>query len=110
VNILDIEHKNYIIRYVAIYIRKSRAESLEDLEKHRMVLIELCKKNHFKYVGYMEVGTSDSIDLRPKICKLLREVEESVYDAVCVVEYDRLGRGDLGEQDRLKKAFKNQTH
>jgi DNA invertase Pin-like site-specific DNA recombinase len=105
VNILDIERKKYIVRYVAIYIRKSRAESLEDLEKHRIVLIDLCKRNNFKYVEYMEVGTSDSIDLRPKICKLLKEVEEGMYDAVCVVEYDRLGRGDLGEQDRIKKAF-----
>lgn len=102
---MGIESKKYIIRYVAIYIRKSRAESMEDLEKHRMVLIDLCKRNNFKYVEYMEVGTSDSIDLRPKISKLLKEVEEGVYDAVCVVEYDRLGRGDLGEQDRLKKAF-----
>jgi site-specific DNA recombinase len=102
---LDFDQKKYIIRYVAIYIRKSRAESMEDLEKHRMVLIDLCKRNNFKYVEYMEVGTSDSIDLRPKISKLLKEVEEGVYDAVCVVEYDRLGRGDLGEQDRLKKAF-----
>lgn len=102
---MDLENKKYIIRYVAIYIRKSRAESMEDLEKHQMVLIELCKKYNFKYVEYMEVGTSDSIDLRPKICKLLKEVEEGVYDAVCVVEYDRLGRGDLGEQDRIKKAF-----
>lgn len=102
---MDIENKKLIIRYVAIYIRKSRAESMEDLEKHRMVLIDLCKRHNFKYVEYMEVGTSDSIDLRPKICKLLKEVEEGVYDAVCVVEYDRLGRGDLGEQDRIKKAF-----
>jgi site-specific DNA recombinase len=103
--ILDLENKKYIIRYVAIYIRKSRAESMKDLEKHRMVLIELCKKHNFKYVEYIEVGTSDSIDLRPKISKLLEEVSEGVYDAVCVVEYDRLGRGDLGEQDRIKKAF-----
>ncbi len=102
---MDIENKKYIIRYVAIYIRKSRAESMEDLEKHRIVLIDLCQKNNFKYVEYMEVGTSDSIDMRPQISKLLKEVEEGVYDAVCVVEYDRLGRGDLGEQDRIKKAF-----
>lgn len=102
---MDLESRKFIIRYVAVYIRKSRAESMEDLEKHRMVLIELCKRHNFKYVEYIEVGTSDSIDLRPKICKLLKEVEEGVYDAVCVVEYDRLGRGDLGEQDRLKKAF-----
>jgi len=102
---LDLENRKYIIRYVAIYIRKSRAESMEDLEKHRLVLMDLCKRHNFKFVEYIEVGTSDSIDLRPKICKLLKEVEEGVYDAVCVVEYDRLGRGDLGEQDRIKKAF-----
>ncbi|WP_313558997.1 recombinase family protein [Ruminiclostridium cellobioparum] len=102
---VNIESKKYDIRYVAIYIRKSRAESMEDLEKHRMLLTDLCRKNNFKYVEYMEVGTSDSIDMRPKISKLLKEVEEGVYDAVCVVEYDRLGRGDLGEQDRIKKAF-----
>ncbi len=95
----------YDIRYVAIYIRKSRAESIDDLEKHRLILTDLCNKNNFKYVEYMEVGTSDSIDMRPQISKLLKEVEEGMYDAVCVVEYDRLGRGDLGEQDRLKKAF-----
>ena len=35
----------------------------------------------------------------------MREVEEGIYDPVCVVEYDQLGRGDLGEQDRLKKEF-----
>ncbi|KUO68507.1 MAG: hypothetical protein APF77_18495 [Clostridia bacterium BRH_c25] len=102
---MDIESKKYDIRYVAIYIRKSRAESMEDLEKHRLILTDLCHKNNFKYVEYMEVGTSDSIDMRPKICKLLKEIEEGMYDAVCVVDYDRLGRGDLGEQDRLKKAF-----
>lgn len=45
---MDIESKKYIIRYVAIYIRKSRAESMEDLEKHRIVLIDLCKRNNFK--------------------------------------------------------------
>jgi len=102
---MEMESKKYDIRYVANYIRKSRAESMEDLEKHRMILADLCDKNKFKYVEYIEVGTSDSIDMRPKISKLLKEVEDGVYDAVCVVEYDRLGRGDLGEQDRLKKAF-----
>lgn len=102
---MDLGNRKFVIRYVALYIRKSRAESMEDLEKHRMVLVELCKRYNFKYVEYIEVGTSDSIDMRPQISKLLKEVEEDVYDAVCVVEYDRLGRGDLGEQDRLKKAF-----
>ncbi len=100
-----VEGKKYVIRYVVNYIRKSRAESMEDLEKHRMILSDLCRKNQFVYVEYIEIGTSDSIDMRPKMCQLLKEVEDDMWDAVCVVEYDRLGRGDLGDQDRIKKAF-----
>lgn len=99
-------NSNYDIRFVALYLRKSRAESFEDLEKHRLVLTDLCKKHNFKYVEYMEVGTSDSIDMRPQMAKLLKEVEDCVYDAVCVVEYDRLSRGDMGDQDRIIKVFK----
>lgn len=98
--------KTYDIRFVANYLRKSRAESMEDLEKHRMILTDLCRKHSFKFVEYMEVGTSDSIEMRPEISKLLKEVEDGVYDAVCVVDYDRLSRGDMGDQDRILKAFK----
>jgi len=100
------ENTKYDVRYVANYLRKSRAESMEDLEKHRMILTDLCHKYNFKYVEYLEVGTSDSIDMRPKITKLLKEIEDGVYDAVCVVEYDRLSRGDMGDQDKISKAFK----
>jgi site-specific DNA recombinase len=103
---LDINSKRYDIRYVATYLRKSRAESMEDLEKHRLILNDLCHKSNFKFVEYKEVGTSDSIEMRPKISKLLTEVEDRVYDAVCVVEYDRLSRGDMGDQDRIAKIFK----
>jgi len=101
-----INNNHFDIKFVAIYVRKSRAENMDDLVKHRIILAELCKKNNLKYIEYLEVGTSDSIDMRPQISRLLKEVEEGIYDAVCVVDYDRLGRGDLGEQDRIKKAFK----
>lgn len=97
--------QDYVIKYVALYLRKSRGDSEDDLEKHKMILVELCKQNNWKYVEYYEIGTSDSIDLRPKMLKLLSEVESELYDAVCVVDYDRLGRGDMGEQDRIKKVF-----
>jgi DNA invertase Pin-like site-specific DNA recombinase len=99
--------KKYNTKYVATYLRKSRGEQEDDLEKHRTILSELCDKNNFRYVEYAEIGTSDSIDLRPQMLQLLKDIEEGVFDAVCVVEYDRLGRGDLGEQDRIKKAFQN---
>lgn len=93
------------MKYVANYIRKSRAESDEDLEKHRAVLVDLCNRRGYTYTEYAEVGTSDSIDMRPKMLELLRDVEDEIFDAVCIVDYDRLSRGDLGEQDRIKKTF-----
>lgn len=96
----------YDIRFVAIYLRKSRAESLRDLEKHKMILVELCKSHKYKYIIFEEIGTSDSLEMRPKMSKLLKEIEEGVYDAVCVVDYDRLSRGDMGDQDKIIKAFK----
>ena len=103
---MDVNNKSYDIRFVANYLRKSRVESMEDLEKHRMILNDLCHKYNFKFVEYLEVGTSDSIEMRPEISKLLKEIENGVYDAVCVVDYDRLSRGDMGDQDRILKAFK----
>jgi DNA invertase Pin-like site-specific DNA recombinase len=100
----------YNIKYVATYIRKSRAENDEDLEKHRLMLTELCTKNNLEFIEYAEIGTSDSIDMRPKMSQLLKDIEKGIFDAVVVVDYDRFGRGDLSEQDRIKKAFqKSQT-
>ncbi|MBE6067406.1 MAG: recombinase family protein [Clostridium lundense] len=96
---------SYNIRYVAIYLRKSRGEE-EDLIKHETILSEICKKNNWKYVEYKEIGSSDSIELRPQMKKLLEDIGSEIYDAVLVVDYDRLSRGDMGQQDRIKKAFR----
>lgn len=95
------------IKNVAVYLRKSRGESIKDLQKHRVALMDLCTKNNFTYVVYSEFGTSESIDMRPEFSKLLKDVEQGMYDAVCVIDFDRLGRGDSGEQDRINKVFKN---
>ena len=68
---------NYNIRYVAMYLRKSRGEE-DDLVKHETILCDMCKKNNWKYVKYKEIGSSDSIELRPKIKQLLEEVESEI--------------------------------
>ncbi len=78
------------IKNVAIYLRKSRGESLDDLQKHKLALTDLCTKNNFTYVEFAEIGTSDSIDMRLQMSKLLKEVEQEMYDAVCVIDIDRL--------------------
>lgn len=94
-----------IVKYVALYLRKSRGENESDLYKHETELVDMCVKNNWKYITYKEIESGDSIALRPVMQKLLMDVENEMFDAVCVVDIDRLGRGDLGDQDRIKKAF-----
>lgn len=105
------EHDIYrLIKYVAIYLRKSRGDELTVLDKHKTVLIDLCKKYGWKYVLYEEIESGDSIAIRPQMLKLLDDVKSSTYDAVVVVDIDRLSRGDGGDQDTIKKAIqKNGT-
>jgi site-specific DNA recombinase len=55
-----------IINEVAIYLRKSRGESKKDLLKHKMLLVDLCKQNRWKYVNYEEIESADTIEYRPK--------------------------------------------
>ena len=95
----------------AIYLRKSRGDLDKDLIKHKMVLTEKCKTNSWKYVLYEEVESGDSISMRPVMQKLLNDVIKEVFDAVLVMDIDRLGRGDMGDQDQIKKAFaKSRTY
>jgi DNA invertase Pin-like site-specific DNA recombinase len=93
------------IRFVAIYLRKSRGDEETALDKHRMVLTNLCKENGWKFIEFAEIGTGDSILVRPEMQKLLREIEAGTFDAVVVDHIDRLGRGDKGDQARIEKAF-----
>ncbi|KGK88594.1 recombinase family protein [Clostridium sp. HMP27] len=93
------------IKDVAIYLRKSRGEE-GDLAKHRMMLEELCKIKRWRYTEYSEIGTSDSIDLRPKMIELLTDVGNELYDAVVVMDMDRLSRGDGEEQARIKNTLR----
>jgi site-specific DNA recombinase len=96
----------YDVRVVAKYKRKSRGDSEEDLVKHDYILTEMCKQNNWKFVDYPEIGSGDSIELRPVFQRLLQDIDEGLFDAVLVVDWDRLGRGDMGDTDRIKKAFK----
>lgn len=96
-----------IIKFVALYLRKSRGDVDKDLEKHKKILMDICIENNWKYVLYEEVESGSNIVLRPVFQKLLIDIEDNIYDAVCVVDIDRLGRGDLGDTDRINKAFAN---
>lgn len=98
----------------AIYLRKSRkdldAEALgegETLERHFQILKDLAQRmqlNIFKV--YAEVVSGESIEARPQMQQLLRDVETGIYDGVLVVEVERLARGDTSDQGRVAKTFK----
>ncbi|HDX9498501.1 MULTISPECIES: recombinase family protein [Bacillus cereus group] len=100
------------IKEVAIYLRKSRDESdgKEDvLAKHESLLLEYAKNHNLKYKIYKEIGSSEYIDSRPKMVRLLSDVSQKLYDAVLVVDLDRLSRGDLEEMGRISRVFRDST-
>jgi site-specific DNA recombinase len=97
------------IKEVAIYLRKSRDETdgKEDvLAKHESLLLEYAKKHNLKYKIYKEIGNSEYIDGRPQMLQLLKDVEQDLYDAVLVVDIDRLSRGDFEEIGRIRRVFR----
>ncbi|RSL35316.1 recombinase family protein [Salibacterium salarium] len=94
------------IKEVAIYLRKSRGEGDEDLDKHKRELFEIAEPNGWKSVLYKEIASGDSLDYRPKMLELLNDVKDDTYDAVIVVDYDRLGRGDDKDAAIIREAFR----
>jgi DNA invertase Pin-like site-specific DNA recombinase len=99
-NVLD------VIKNIAVYLRKSRDEGAEDLERHRSVIVEYCKHYDWNYVEYAEIVSGENIKNRPKMKELLKDVEDEMYDAVFVYDYDRLGRGNGADQYKIIQTFK----
>lgn len=106
------------IRRTGLYVRKSRAdieqerkakergEEYDTLRRHRNELIRLARKNDYTIVEiYEEIVSADTIKDRPQMQRLLKDVEDYKFDAILVVDYDRLGRGDKTDQGLIETAF-----
>lgn len=100
--------------YCLMYLRKSRAdnpdESVEEvLAKHEVDLQEYAERELGGRIPeeniYREVISAESIDARIEFKKVLARIEDTTIQAVLVVDPQRLSRGDLGDCDRLIKAF-----
>ena len=98
---------------VAIYIRKSREDRDEHKEdtllRHERLLKEYCDKYDLRYDEksiYKEIVSGDSINNRPKMKQLLKDVENGLYDGVVVVELQRLSRGNGIDQEIIKETFR----
>lgn len=98
-----------IIKNVALYLRKSRDESdgLEDvLSKHESLLLSISSQRGYNILHvYKEIGSSQSIDVRDEMLQMLDDVKLGRYDAVMVVDLDRLSRGNWLEFGRIQVAF-----
>lgn len=99
-----------------IYLRKSREDEKmekelgkgETLSKHREDLLSFAKMKDLCIVNiYQELVTGESLLYRPAMLELLKNVEAGLYEAVLVMDLQRLGRGDMEEQGIILKAFKN---
>lgn len=93
------------VKYVANYLRKSRGDEEDALDKHRLALTSLAEKHGWKVAWYEEVGSAENIDWRPEMLRLLRDVEADLFDAVLVMDLDRLSRGDIADQARWRQTF-----
>lgn len=97
------------------YDRKSRSDDKsltveEVLERHAKILDEYARNNLGGPIPdenkYKEVGSSETIDDRPEMLRLLQAIENPAIKAILVVDVQRLSRGDLEDAGRLIKLLR----
>lgn len=96
-----------------MYLRKSREDVEAELHgegdtllRHEHRLMETARKLNIN-IGriYREIVSGESIDARPEVKKLIRDVEAGKWKGVLVVEVERLARGDTLDQGIIARAF-----
>lgn len=98
---------------VAMYLRKSRADieaeargEGETLAKHKKALLKVARHQNLNIIKIREeIVSGESLMHRPQMLELLKEVENKLYDAVLVMDMDRLGRGNMQEQGLILETF-----
>lgn len=99
---------------VAMYLRKSRADleaeargEGETLARHKKSLMRTAKTMGLNIIKIREeIVSGEKLTKRPEMIQLLNEVERGDYDAVLVIDVDRLGRGNMQEQGLILETFR----
>ena len=100
---------------IIIYLRKSRSDDPvqtveEVLAKHERILQDYCMKEYGKAIPekriYREVVSGETIQDRPIMQKLLKELETDNISGVLIVEPQRLSRGDLQDCGQIINSFR----
>jgi len=102
------------MKRIAIYLRKSRADleaesrgEGETLAKHKKALLKVAKQLQLNIVRIREeIVSGESLLYRPEMQELLKEVQAHEYDAVLVMDMDRLGRGNMQEQGLILETYR----
>jgi len=101
-----------MINNVAIYLRLSRDEENKGIEailsNHRKTLINLCEQNKWKYDVYEEIASSYNME-REQLNKMLSKVDRNEYDAVVIMDVDRLSRNDYDASAIFKRLSESNT-
>ncbi|MDK7419273.1 recombinase family protein [Bacillus paranthracis] len=97
------------IKHVAIYLRLSRNEENLDIDEvfasHQKVLFKMCEDNKWTYEIFKEVASSVYLD-RKQLNVMLDKVKENEFDAVLVMDIDRLSR-DVFDAPTIFKVLNN---
>jgi site-specific DNA recombinase len=106
-------YNNDDIKHVAVYLRLSRDEENQGIEKilenHRKTLIALCNENNWSYELFEEVASSSTIINREQMVRLLDRVQQNYYDAVVVMDIDRLSRNEYDASIIKRILFETET-
>ena len=103
------------IEEIYIYLRKSRSDDPgltveEVLERHESQLQEWAENNIGGRIPesriLREVVSGETIDDRPEVLRLLKEIESPKVKAILIKEPQRLSRGDLEDAGRIIKLFR----
>ncbi len=97
---------------VLMYLRKSRAEELQDtteetLRRHREQLQAVAKRMGLHIIlTFEEVKSGESLYARPQCLAMLEAISTGNYEAVLVMDVDRLGRSSMAEQGIIFETFR----
>lgn len=97
-----------------IYLRKSRQDieaekrgEMETLARHEKILNDVATEQGLNVVKvYKELVSGETIQDRPEMQKLMKEVYAGKYTGVLVVAADRLSRGDLENMGYILNGLK----
>lgn len=113
-NSFELEAK---IERAAGYVRKSRPKTEnhgldEELRIQRDLEMQIDRVNEamevkgWEFQLYKEVKSGENIEDRNELNRLLRDIGSGLFDVLVIVDYDRLSRGDAGEQTFILKTLR----